>query len=142
MRHEDREIRHSGVVSEVTPNEVKVKIVPMSACSMCHARTVCGTSSGGSRIIPVRRRDDGSFRPGDQVFVTVRQSQGFKAVLFAYLIPLSILLVLLLTLSLLFENELAAGLGSIGFVALYYLVLALFRNKLDSGFIFTVEKIN
>ena len=74
--------------------------------------------------------------------MVVRQGQGFKAVFIAYLIPLFILLVLLLTLPLLFENELGTGLGALGFVALYYLVLAQFRDKLNSGFVFTVEKIN
>ena len=48
---------------------------------------------------------------------------------------------LLLTLPMFFENELVIGLGALGFVALYYLVLAQFRDKLNSGFIFTVEKI-
>lgn len=41
-----------------------------------------------------------------------------------------------------FENELVTGLGALGFVALYYLVLAQFRDRLNSGFVFTVEKIN
>lgn len=141
MKHTENEIKHSGIVAEVTPFEVKVRIVARSACAGCHARAVCGASSGESRIIPIPRRDDGTFKAGDMVNVTVRQSQGFKAVLIAYIIPLFILLVLLLTLSRFFENELVTGLGSIGFVALYYLVLAQFRDKLNSGFVFTVEKI-
>lgn len=138
---ETEEIRHAGTVTEVLPFEVKVRIVAQSACARCHARAACGASSGEPRIITVRRRDDGSFRPSDQVHVVIRQTQGFKAVLIAYLVPLFILLVLLLTLPLLFDNELVTGLGALGFVALYYLVLAGFRDKLNSGFTFTIEKI-
>lgn len=135
------EIRHAGRVVNVSGSQVRVEIAVQSACAGCHARAVCGASSGESRIIPVRRTDDGTLAVGDEVYVVIRQAQGFKAVLIAYLIPLFILLLLLLTLPLLFDNELVTGLGALGFVALYYLVLAQFRDRLNSGFTFTVEKI-
>ncbi|HIZ86202.1 MAG TPA: SoxR reducing system RseC family protein [Candidatus Coprenecus stercoravium] len=142
MKHSEPEIRHSGTVVSVSQFELKVEIKAQPACAGCQARSVCGASSGESRIIPVVRRDDGTFRPGDPVEVIIRQSQGFKAVLIAYIVPLFILLVLLLTLPMFFENEVVTGLGSLGFVALYYLVLARFRDRLNSGFTFTVEKTN
>lgn len=135
-------IRHEGRVISVGPVQTKVEILAQTACAACHAKSVCGASTGESRVITVRRDDDGSIVPGDSVNVIIRQGQGFKAVFIAYLIPLFILLVLLLTLPMFFENELVAGLGALGFVALYYLVLAQFRDRLNSGFVFTVEKIN
>lgn len=134
-------IKHEGRVVSVTSVRTSVEILAQTACSGCHARSVCGASAGESRIITVCREDDGTVRPGDHVNVLIRQGQGFKAVFIAYLIPLFILLVLLLTLPLLFGNELVAGLGALGFVALYYLVLSRFRDRLNSGFVFTVEKI-
>lgn len=136
------EIRHEGRVISVGPVQTKVEILAQTACAACHAKSVCGASAGESRVITVRRDDDGSIVPGDSVNVIIRQGQGFKAVFIAYLIPLFILLVLLLTLPMFFENELVAGLGALGFVALYYMVLAQFRDRLNSGFVFTVEKIN
>ena len=138
----DTVIRHAGTVISVTSSMVKVEIQAQTACAACHARTVCGASSGESRVIPVRRHDDGTFKPGDEVNVVIRQGQGFKAGFFAFLIPLFILLGFFLTFPLFFENELVTGLGALGFVALYYLVLAQFRDRLNSGFVFTVEKIN
>lgn len=141
MKHQETVIKHEGRVVSVTSVQTTVEILARTACEGCHARSVCGTSAGESRIITVRREDDGTIRPEDRVNVTIRQGQGFKAVFIAYLIPLFILLVLLLTLPLLFANELVAGLGALGFVALYYLVLARFRDRLNSGFVFTVEKI-
>ncbi|HIR63399.1 MAG TPA: SoxR reducing system RseC family protein [Candidatus Coprenecus avistercoris] len=135
-------IRHEGRVLSVTSVQTKVEILAQTACAACHAKAVCGASNGESRVITIRREDDGKIRPEDRVNVVIRQGQGFKAVFIAYLIPLFILLVLLLTLPLFFENELVTGLGALGFVALYYLVLAQFRDRLNSGFVFTVEKIN
>ena len=142
MKHQQQDavIRHAGTVMSVTSVQTKVEIQAQTACAACHARAVCGASSGVSRVITVRRPDDGSIRPGDEVNVIIRQGQGFKAVFIAYLIPLFILLVLLLTFPVFFENELVTGLGALGFVALYYLVLAQFRDRLNSGFVFTIEK--
>lgn len=143
MKHQEAPvIKHAGRVLSVTSVQTKVEIQAQTACAACHARAVCGASNGESRILTVRRPDDGTVKPGDDVNVVIRQGQGFKAVLIAYLVPLFILLVLLLTLPLFFENELVTGLGALGFVALYYLVLAQFRDRLNSGFVFTVEKIN
>lgn len=140
MKQKETVIRHAGKVVSVSGSQLKVEILAQTACAGCHARAVCGASDGRTRVIPVRRQDDGSIAVGDDVDVIIRQGQGFKAVLIAYLIPLFILLVLLLTLPMFFENELVTGLGALVFVALYYLVLAQFRDKLNSGFIFTVEK--
>ena len=81
-------IRHEGRVLSVTSVQTKVEILAQTACAACHAKAVCGASNGESRVITIRREDDG------------------------------------------------------GFVALYYLVLAQFRDRLNSGFVFTVEKIN
>lgn len=143
MKHQEAlVIKHAGRVLSVTSVQTKVEIQAQTACAACHARAVCGASNGESRILTVRRPDDGTVKPGDDVNVVIRQGQGFKAVFIAYLVPLFILLVLLLTLPLFFENELVTGLGALGFVALYYLVLAQFRDRLNSGFVFTVEKIN
>ena len=141
MTQKETVISPAGKVVSVSGSQLKVEILAQTACAGCHAKAVCGASDGRTRIIPVRRSDDGSIAVGDEVDVIIRQGQGFKAVLIAYLIPLFILLVLLLTLPMFFENELVTGLGALGFVALYYLVLAQFRDKLNSGFIFTVEKI-
>ena len=85
-------IRHEGRVLSVTSVQTKVEILAQTACAACHAKAVCGASNGESRVITIRREDDGKIRPEDRVNVVIRQGQGFKAVFIAYLIPLFILL--------------------------------------------------
>lgn len=135
------EIKHEGKVLEVTQDELKVEILAKTACSACNAKTVCAASSAKSKIIAVKRYNDGRFAVGDDVYVIIRESLGFKAVLIAYLIPLFILIFLLLTLSRITSNELITGLVPIGSVIVYYAVLALFRKRLRTKFIFTVKKL-
>ena len=44
MENSKNVIKHSGVVSRVTPDSVEVEIVSKSACAACHAKGVCGAS--------------------------------------------------------------------------------------------------
>ncbi len=135
-----KDIKHTGIVAEVTHDKVVVEIMASTACDGCHAKSVCGSSNDKTRRIPVVRHHNEGFQIGDKVNVMITQSMGLKAVVIAYIIPCSILLILLLTLPILMKNELACGLIALGSVALYYLVLAFFRDRLGSGFVFTVEK--
>ena len=68
--------------------------------------------------------------------------RGFKAVWISYVIPLAILMIFLLTLQGLGFNELYAGLASALAVAVYYLVIYLFRDKIADKFVFTIAKNN
>ncbi len=138
MKHKD--IKHTGRVVEVSHDKVIVEIQASTACDGCHAKSVCGSSNDKTRRIPVVRRGNEDFHIGDTVNVMITQSMGMKAVVIAYIIPCSILLILLLTLPIVMKNELACGMVALGAMAVYYLVLAFFRDRLGSGFVFTVEK--
>lgn len=139
----NRELRHEGTVIAVMDDKVTVEIPVSSACAQCHAKAVCGSDIGQMRIISVKRVNDGHYRKGDKVVVSISRGMGMKAVLLAYIIPFVVLLVLLLTLQRILENEVITGFVSIGAVSVYYVTLAVFRKKIDMGFKFNiVEKID
>ena len=64
---------------------------------------------------------------------------GHKAVWLAYVAPLCVLLAVLLGSLGLGAGELAAGLGAIGGVAVYYLFLWLFKDRLRNEYVFAIE---
>ena len=64
---------------------------------------------------------------------------GMKAVWLAYFIPLLVLLAVILGLIGLGVAEVPAGLAGIGAVAVYYLLLYLFRDRLKNEYIFTIK---
>ena len=66
-------------------------------------------------------------------------TMGLKAVWISYVIPLLILMILILTLSAVIGNEVITGLISIGGVAIYYLIIWLLREKLQSEFVFYIK---
>ena len=133
-------VSHRGKVVEVTPSFTTVEIISSSACSACHASGICGISEYTKKAIEVPTRAWDDFQPGEEVNVRLKASMGHKAVWLAYVVPLFILVAVLMGLLALGAGELAAGLGSIAGVALYYFFLWLFREKLRNEYVFTIER--
>ena len=80
-----------------------------------------------------------TYNVGDEVRRCTKMSMGMKAVWISYVIPLAILMILILSLSAIFKNEVLTGLVSVGGVALYYLVIWLLRDRLNNEFVFYIK---
>lgn len=133
------EISHIGKIVAIDADFITVEIVAESACATCHAAGMCGTADATHKAITVPATV-GNWAVGQEVQVLLRRSMGFKAVWLAYAIPLAVLLAVLLGLNAAGVDELASGLVAIGAVALYYLVLLLFRDKLRNEYSFYIKE--
>ena len=133
------EIRHTGKIIEITPEYTTVEIVVSSACSSCHSKALCGMSEDKEKVIMVPTDPYALHKVGDEVEVMTKMSMGMKAVWISYVIPLAVLMILILTLSGVFEKEYLRGLVAIGGVALYYFIVWLFRDRLNNEFIFYIK---
>ena len=133
------EIRHTGRIVEITPEYTAVEIVVSSACSSCHSKALCGMSEDKEKVIMVPTDPYALHKVGDEVEVMTKMSMGMKAVWISYVIPLAVLMILILTLSGVFEKEYLRGLVAIGGVALYYFIVWLFRDRLNNEFIFYIK---
>ncbi|MBO7279326.1 MAG: SoxR reducing system RseC family protein [Bacteroidales bacterium] len=134
-------VEHRGKVIEVLPHQVSVEILQQSACATCHAKSACMASDQEVKVVQVEPEFGVTYDIGEEVKVLLSQILGFKAVVFSYLIPLAILMILLLALPPVLHSDLWVGLACIGGIALYYLVLWMFKNRLKKEFVFTIEKI-
>ncbi len=134
------EISHTGTIIGITPEYTTVEIIAQSACAACHARGMCGVADESQKIIMVPTDPYAGYKVGDEVFVMLKRSMGMKAVWISYVIPLLILMILILSLSSVTVHEVYAGLAAIGGVALYYLVIYLFRDKLAKDFVFYIKE--
>ena len=132
-------ISHRGRIVKVTPEFTTVEIISSSACSACHASGICGMSEYTKKAIEVPTRAWDSYEPGQEVNVVLKASMGHKAVWLAYVAPLCVLLAVLLGSLGLGAGELAACLGAIGGVAVYYLFLWLFKDRLRNEYVFAIE---
>ena len=139
MRRKKDSIAHDGIIVEITPDFTTVEILSSSACASCHAKGLCGMSEEEKKLIMVPTDPYTVYSEGQQVKVMTKKSMGLKAVWISYVIPLLILLILILSLSSVIGNEAYVGLVAIAGVALYYFVIWLLRNKLESEFVFYIE---
>lgn len=133
------EITHTGKIIEITPDFTTVEIMVSSACSSCHAKGMCGMSEEEEKVIMLPTDPYSEHKVGDEVQVCTKMSMGLKAVWISYVIPLAVLLILILSLSAVFENEYMAGLISIAGVALYYFGIWLFKDRLSDEFVFYID---
>lgn len=133
------EISHKGVIKSITPELTTVEILSTSACAECHAKGMCGMSESKVKEISVPTDPYSVHEVGDEVQVMLKKSMGLKAVWISYVIPLFILMILILSLSSVNVHEAYVGLGAIAGVALYYLIIYLFRNRLANDFVFYIK---
>lgn len=136
-------IEHEGRIVEIDAQTISVEIVNKSACAACHAKGVCGASEEQVRTIVVPQTlttAAAGYQVGDSVKLVLGASLGMKAVLLAYGLPLLVLMAAILVFSALGVGQLYVGLFSLAAVAVYYIIFAIFRDKLDKEFVFHIEQ--
>lgn len=149
-----------------------VRIVQTSACAACKAKAMCASAESAEKeMTAILLSDNGrpmgygvldadkpllEYKVGDEVEVMVQQKMGWKAVVLAYLLPFFVMLaVMFVGNGLLAISDGATGLlgdeakreavlGTVALcaMALYYLVLGMFKDKLQKEFSFTARKKN
>ena len=133
------EIQHTGEIIDITPDFTTVKIIASSACSACHAKSLCGMSEEQEKIIMLPTDPYATHNIGDKVQVATKMTMGLKAVWISYVIPLAVLMILILTLSMVIDSQAVCGLSAVGGVALYYFVIWLLRSRLENEFTFYIK---
>ena len=133
------EITHRGKIVEITPDFTTIEIIASSACSSCHAKNLCGMSEDQEKLIMLATDPYAAHKVGDEVEVCTKMTMGLKAVWISYVIPLAVLMILILSLSGVFENEALRGLAAIAGVGIYYFVIWLFRDRLKNEFTFYIK---
>lgn len=136
---QDIGISHPGTVMAVNGNAVIVKIVQVSACSGCQVRNLCRISEMKEKTVQVFVAHPENYLVGQEVTVTGSESQGMKAVLLAFGLPLLILLAVLFAVIGIWNSEKIAVLAAVVVLACYYTVLFLKRDRIGKEFQFSIR---
>ena len=148
-------IKHDGIIIALNEDGTAlVRIVQTSACAACKAKAMCASAESAEKEMTVVLLGDEQWAVGNEVEVMVQQKMGWKAVVLAYLLPFFVMLAVMFV-----GNELLAmGDGATGILgdeakreavlgtvalcamALYYLVLGMFKDRLQKEFSFTARK--
>jgi positive regulator of sigma E activity len=128
-------------VKEVTETSLIVNIVNQSACSSCHANGACSVSDFQDKEIEITNFSN-NYKLGEQVTILFKESKGFTALFYGYVLPFILMLVTLIVSDSISDNELLSGLLALAILIPYYITLYIFRHLLKKVFNFEVEEIN
>lgn len=134
----EEHVSHPGVVVGIGEQDLEIEILSASSCGSCNIKSACGMSEMKEKRITVPRPHDKEFIVGQPVSIVMSAKQGNKAALLAYFIPTLIIIVLTVVLSNLMKEWLAALVG-IGALAVYYVILYFFRDKLRDKFTYEIR---
>ncbi len=135
------DIKHKGFVKEVGENSLVVNIVNQSACSTCHAQGACTVADFQDKEIEISYFTK-NYTPGQEVTIVFRESQGFTALFYGYVLPFLLVLITLIIMTSISDNELLGGLISLAILIPYYTTLYFLRHLLKKVFKFELEEIN
>ena len=101
---------------------------------------MCNSAEAKEKEIEVCTPEAASFRVGERVLLEGQLSDGRKAALIAYGLPLVLLLPVLFVVVYLTGSEVQGALWSLSTVAVYYLIVFLgFRKRLQQSFSFQIK---
>lgn len=133
-----QDIRHDGVVDSIDGQTVVVRITQSSACGGCQARNICRAAESKDKLVEVQCADAGLLKTGQVVTVAGAESLGMKAVMWAFGLPLVLLLTAMIVVMALTGDERMAALAALGILVPYYIVLFLMRERLKKDFKFRI----
>lgn len=128
------EIIKSGYITAVEHNRVKVEITSCSACGGCSLRSACNMSEVKKREVTIDGVNSKEYAVGDKVEVVLTMRQGLQAVWYAFVIPLFIMLLTVISALYYGLGDIISGISGIIVLIPYYFGLFLSRRKLDSKF--------
>jgi sigma-E factor negative regulatory protein RseC len=135
-----RSIEHRGTIDRIEGDVIMVKVEKQTACAGCHAKGLCG-EKGEERIIKVRTPNTEDFKLNDRVIVALeRGSMGIMSVVWAYLLPLVVLLAVLFMAKALGLGDGPAATASLIATATYYILLYVLRRVIERKIKFTIIK--
>ena len=157
-------IKHDGIIIALNEDGTAlVRIVQTSACAACKAKAMCASAESAEKEMTVvllgerapqnasvfgdpakamrREGERRGFAVGDTVEVMVQQKMGWKAVVLAYLLPFFVMLAVMFIGNAIWAvREEILGTVALCAMALYYLLLGMFKDKLQKEFSFTARK--
>ena len=135
----DNKIHHKGIVDHVEGNQIRVKIIQHSACSACHAKSMCAASESKEKWIDIVDPQATDFRIGQHVVIHGKSSMGLLAVFLAFGMPLLLMLAVLIVAKQIGCEDTSAALVALMVLVPWYALLYAKKDVLKNKFVFTLR---
>ena len=134
------QIEHKGIVAFVGRDFVRVDIIVNEACGSCAARKSCSMGSSEKREITIFTPLAAQYKVGEEVDVQAKRTIGIMAVTLCYVVPLLVLIATLVASKLCGITDGISALITLGAIALYFGVLAIFHKHISRKVTFQITK--
>ncbi len=141
--HSDKEmIEHEGTIDTINGNQYTIRISQSSACSECHAKGACMSADTKIKMVDVVD-SSGQFKLNERVLLLGKTSIGYKAVLWAFVLPLILMMSVIFASTSIWQlSELQAASMALISLIPYYVLLYMIRHKMGKKLAFTIKKLN
>ena len=135
-------VSHEGIVVSAENGMVSVSIMQSSACASCKIAKQCVSSESKKKIIDIAVEDADSYNIGDKVIVTESITTSALAVICAFVIPLSMMMISIILSLMCFQcTEGTAALIGIGSLIPYYILLYTLRGYMKKVINFGIQRV-
>lgn len=134
-------IEHHGNIIAIDGHLISVEMTVSSACVSCQVKSSCAVAEDVAKRVVVYVDTPEYFSINETVIVEITQTMGIKAVAYAYVTPLFLLMSSLLICLKIGLTEIFSGLFSLGLVFLYYICLFFLRKFIEREIIFNLKKL-
>ncbi|MBE6264296.1 MAG: RseC/MucC family positive regulator of sigma(E) [Prevotella sp.] len=134
-------IVHSGIITDIDEHLVQVSIQQSSACNSCKVAAHCNAAESKEKVIDVSVQDASKYVVGQQVNISTSGRTGMMAVVWAYAMPLVLMLAVLFVSLAACDNETFSALLALLSLVPYYILIYVFRSRIREQVAFQIDAV-
>jgi len=134
----EHNITHQGIITKIDNDNVYVQLLDNAHCQSCDLKSHCGSVSDDN-LLKIKVKND-IFTIQETVQVIIGNYTGFKAVFLGYILPFAVMMTVLVISNMTSQPEWQSGLYALSFIAVYYGLLFVLKQKLASQFQIKIKK--
>jgi sigma-E factor negative regulatory protein RseC len=135
-------IEHLGVVDTIEGNCLHVVISQSSACADCKVAGHCNAAESKNKIIDIVTDNADKYKVGENVKVSTSNGIGMMATMYAYVLPLVLLMTVLIFVKAVTGNDGWSAMSALLSLIPYYACIYLLRKKISHQVYFEIDKLN
>jgi len=136
------QIEHQGVVERIMAQHLSVVIVQETACGSCAVAGLCHSAEKNQKKIDIPCLNPNQYKIGQNVTIIGEVSLGLRATLWAYVVPLMLLISVLLFVTHFTHSEGFGACTALLSLIPYYILLYVLREHLQRKFSFRIKEEN
>ena len=132
------QVSHTGIVEGIADGCVSVRILQTSACAACKVAGHCNAAEAKEKMVDFWCADAARYAVCQQVTVAASMAVARKALVLGFVMPFLLVVAVLVTVLYLTKNEGTAAMAALESLIPYYLLLWLYRDRIQRDITFQI----